>query len=249
MKISSSALAALLFLGASVSSPAEPASVVTPNQGEKGKEAPTSAAANALTWDQEKVVVDAKLGQKVVRGTYRFTNTSKNPVTFVDLVPSCGCVSTQIDKLDYAPGESGELKVTLDLEATEEAKVQDRSIVVMTSDAPKIPTTLRFIVNVPVAVEASVESLSWKVGDKPETKDVLVSAGPGIEDLKLSLESQNSDFAVEIKPETEGRSYHVSITPTATKAPCFAQIRLNAQSSAFRRPIAEDIRVAVVDAK
>lgn len=208
------------------------------------KETNDKTPKSALQWEKQKLELDSPLGQSIVRTSYRFTNTGKEPVSLVELLPSCGCVSTEVSKLTFAPGETGELKVTLDLAMDDAVGTQERYILVSTSDV-KTQSVLRLLVHVPTPVEISTNTLNWKVGDKPSAKEVVVNVAPGVEQVKLSTEFQSSDFAVEIKPDASGRTYRVSITPTSTAALCYAQIRLFANSASFPRPIDYKINLNV----
>jgi len=63
-----------------------------------------------LSWEKKKIEFTSKIAREVVRHGHRFTNTGKTPVSVLDIKPSCGCVATSLEKFDYAPGESGEIK-------------------------------------------------------------------------------------------------------------------------------------------
>jgi len=89
-----------------------PASARTGNQRacKQKRGTPRAAApASALHWENPTVEADSKIGQKIFRTAYRFTNIGSSPVSVVEIKPSCGCVATELDKSDYAPGESGEI--------------------------------------------------------------------------------------------------------------------------------------------
>lgn len=208
------------------------------------KETNEKTPKSSLQWEKQKLELDSPLGQSIVRTSYRFTNTGKEPVSLVELLPSCGCVSTEVSKLTFAPGETSELKVTLDLAMDDAAGTQERYIMVTTSDV-KTPSVLRLLVHVPTPVEFSTNTVNWKIGDKPTAKEVVVNVAPGVEQMKLSTEFQSSDFAVEIKPDASGRTYRVSITPTSTAALCYAQVRLLANSTSFPRPMDYKINLNV----
>lgn len=198
----------------------------------------TMVSSSGLRWETSTAELKAKYGQMVLRTSYHFTNSSEKPVTIVEIKPSCGCVSTQLDKLDFAPGEKGELKVTLDLEMEEVMGPQRLSIAVTTSDAPSSPATLKLNVQVPEAVELSSDFVTWERGEKAVAKMVSVHAGEGVANLKLSHPTGSSDdFSFEVTPEKEGESYRVRVTPRSTEAPSYAQIRLQAESSSFPRPV------------
>lgn len=248
MKISPLVIAALIPLSnlspLNAAEPTSPAPATSAPAAEPSAKASSAVPASSLSWDKQKVELDSKFGENVARATYRFTNLGKDPVSLVEITPSCGCVATEVAKLDYAPGESGTIKATIDLEDND-ADLQDRTIAVTTSDAPKNPTTLRLIVHVPSPFEATPKAVAWNRGDKPTAQDVVVTAGAGVEDLKLRLESPNGDFSVDLKPEVEGKSYHVSIVPTNTSAMAFAHLRFIAESPTFPKPLRCEIDARV----
>jgi hypothetical protein len=204
---------------------------------EKPMAAEPAITSSALRWENPSQEADSKIGQKILRAAYRFTNTGSNPISIIEIKPSCACVSTELDKVDYAPGESGEIKVTFDLEMDDAVGLQARTILVTANDAPQSPTKLRLLVHVPESVDATPEGLTWERGEKPQTKETVVKAGQGIAAMKLSLVSTNNDFVVEIAPKVQGQSYCVKVTPKTTAAPCYAQFQLKAESVSFGRPL------------
>lgn len=194
-----------------------------------------SSAHAQLHWEKKTLEIGARPGQKeairdVLRTSYRFTNTGKKPVTITSIQPDCGCVTTELEKFDYAPGESGEIKITFDLEMDDSNGLLKRSIAVTTSDAPGSPTTLKLRINVPEILTVSTKHLVWARGEKPLAKETIVKAARGFSPMKLSEAFTNSDdFSVEILPEVAGKRYRVKVTPRSTAAGCYAQIHLQAE--------------------
>ncbi len=188
-----------------------------------------------LTWEKDDVDLKVEIGQEVARTSYLFTNTGTHSISVLAVKPSCGCVATNLEKLEYAPGESGEIKVTFDLEMDKDQSVQDRTIQVTTSDAPDSPKTLRLKVTVPEAVLVSPETLVWRHGKPPKPKEAIIKAGPGIEAISLTQTSQNGNFSVEIQPNGNGQSYRVKITPKRTNSPCDATLNFDVKSPSFKQ--------------
>jgi hypothetical protein len=198
-----------------------------------------------LSWEQQKIELTSPIGAGIVRTGYCFTNTGNTMVTITSIRPSCGCVSTELTKFDYAPGQSGRIKVTFDLGMEEYAKLQDRTIMVATSDAPKSPTILKLRVHVPETASASPEALIWHHGEKPRAKDVVVQAGSGVVAIKLIQTAANDNFSVEIKPEVEGQRYRLKITPGRTDVPAYARITFKVESPSFTRRVDCDVNLNV----
>jgi Protein of unknown function (DUF1573) len=189
-----------------------------------------------LRWEKQSIELNSAIGQKVIRTAYHFTNIGKTPISVVTVQPSCGCVATALDKLDYAPGESGEIKITFDLTMDEFAALQKRTITVTTSDNPKSSTVLRLEVHVPETFLASPETVIWERGEKPMAKDIVLKAGRDIQAVKFTQITTNDNFSVELKTEAEGKRYRVEITPKRTDAPSYASIDFRAESASFKRP-------------
>jgi len=49
-----------------------------------------------------------------VSHTFQFTNTGKDVLNIRKTKTTCGCTVSELNKMDYAPGEMGEIKVTFD---------------------------------------------------------------------------------------------------------------------------------------
>ncbi len=47
-----------------------------------------------------------------MEGKFEFTNTGKSPLVIELVKASCGCTTTELEKMEYAPGESGEIDVS-----------------------------------------------------------------------------------------------------------------------------------------
>ena len=79
-----------------------------------------------------------------------FTNSGKSPLNIRAVKPNCGCTVPKLEKYDFAPGESGSIKV--EFNSTGRRGNQQKSIVIFSND-PTAPTQ-RLI------IKAKVEDLS-----------------------------------------------------------------------------------------
>ena len=198
-----------------------------------------------VTWEKESREITAEAGQKVVRTEYTFTNKGTASVSVLAIKPSCGCVATSLEKLDYAPGESGTIKVTFDSAMDKGDPEQERTIDVTTSDTPGTPKALQLKVHVPETVTATPEELVWPQGKEPAAKEVVVKAGAGVKDVKLTQVGSNDNFLVEMKTEIEGQSYRVKVTPKNTVAPSAAELQFKVESPSFKHDVSCEIQLEV----
>ena len=198
-----------------------------------------------LTWEKDKIELKPEVGESVVRTAYPFTNTGDTSVSVVAIRPSCGCVATNLEKFEYAPGESGEIKVTFDAGMDKETPDQDRTIKVTTSDAPDTPKMLELKIHSRVAVTVSPESLVWRHGTPGKPQEVVVKAGSGIDALHLVQLTQNDNFTLEMKPVVEGQSYRLTITPKNTDTPCNATLSFDVKSPSIQHPVDCEIDLKV----
>ncbi len=205
----------------------------------------TTESQAGLSWENKQIEFTSKLGEGIVRTAYSFTNTGTSSISVLDIKPSCGCVATSLEKFDYAPGESGTIKITFDLGMEEYAKLQKRTIAVTTSDRPKSPTVLQLRVHVPETVTASPEALVWHPGEKPKSKEVVIKAGSGVAVIKLIQTTANDNFSVEVKPEIEGQRYRLRITPRNTDTPSYATLKFDVQSPSFTRRVDCEVQLNV----
>lgn len=199
----------------------------------------------ALTWDKDTIELKPEIGEEVMRTAYSFTNTGKTSVSVLAIKPSCGCVATNLEKFEYAPGETGTIKVTFDLGMDKGTPDADRTIKVVTSDAPDTPKVLELKAHVREAVTVSPESLVWRHGVPGEAKVVVVKAGSGVEAMQLVQTTQNDNFSVEMKPEAEGQGYRLTITPKSTAAPANASLDFDVKSPSIKRQVSCEIDLKV----
>src|ERR1700674_5564029 len=88
--------------------------------------------------DTTEQTVRSKQQDKEVVAKYKFTNTGPKPIKIQSVQPSCGCTTAQLNKTDYAPGESGEIETKFTF-AGRTGK-QEKAITVDTTANPQQPT-------------------------------------------------------------------------------------------------------------
>ncbi len=130
----------------------------------------------ALAFDQYAVDLGPLEPVSHARGLFRFTNTSHRKVTITTLLPSCGCLKPQLDKLEYAPGETGRFWVHV-ATAGEQPGPREYTITVRYLDPEPQTVVLSFGFELPPRqVYVSPRAvLVYQFGEESTTKEIVVS--------------------------------------------------------------------------
>ena len=94
---------------------------------------------------------------------FKFTNTGDEVLKITEIKSTCGCTVPKLAKKEYAPGESGVIKV--EYKSKKEAKKDTQTVTVYSNDKqnPRITLTLKAEIILKVAVEPEVLKLElWK---------------------------------------------------------------------------------------
>ncbi len=146
--------------------------VAAPKKAETAKPDPNDPNQPTITF--EKPVND--FGQVSPRSKnrceFKFTNTGKGVLKIGKIKSTCGCTVPKLSKLEYAPGESGAIKVTYS--TSSHAGMSSKKIYVNSNDTknPKVRLTVKATVVVKVEHSPKSFRLSFKndnTGLKPIT--------------------------------------------------------------------------------
>lgn len=108
-----------------------------------------------LVWEKKLVELDLSARPAETVATYPFRNTGKEPVRIAIVLSSCDCATPKLEKDVVAPAESGEIRVTFKPDGT--TGRLERTVAVITADAPESPTILTLRVVVPPAPRANAK--------------------------------------------------------------------------------------------
>ena len=156
---------------------------------------------------------------------FHFQNTGSEPVEFLSLRPSCGCLSIFPEKKVYDPGESGTLKVIFNLEGR--LGPQKKSIKVITSDQPNKPQTLSIHLNIPESYHLSPQRLLWSPSEAGQTKIVTLTNSAAQPIQIKEARSTHPDIAVKVETVRDGFAYRIAITPQKNLSHVRALIRIS----------------------
>lgn len=137
-----------------------------------------SSLHGALEWESTEEVVPSGLETERVEASFAFRNTGEDPVVILDIKHSCGCMTEELEEEVYEPGESGEIRVAMDLDGLRGEQV--KTVSVYTSESPDMPRMLTFITDVPVRYDLKPGILAWKFRSEPKVRRANLTFHPGI---------------------------------------------------------------------
>lgn len=186
------------------------------------------AGAAGLEFSQPVKDVNAPADATAVTESFEFKNLGDKPVTIAKADPTCSCLKIEISdgKLNYAPGESGVVRVTF--EVGNFSGVVDKMVAIwLDGDPPDKPSrSVTVRVHIPVLVAIEPKTVKWELGGQAEPKTIQIRMAEGQTIHVTGVKSSSELFATEIKTLEEGKKYDLIVTPNATKAPGLGVIRI-----------------------
>jgi hypothetical protein len=180
------------------------------------------AAQAELEWKQKDVFLQTHATQLSANAVFHFSNVGKTPVSISDIKVTCGCLSPRLTQRTYAPGESGELQIQLDLR--NRAGKQRKATVVTTDEGKEVKLYVE--ADIPAGFIIEPRMVVWHKGDAEKNKTARllnISKQP----IKLlDLTSSHRDMPAELKTIREGFEYRVVITRTSEVSNLRSVIRI-----------------------
>ena len=87
------------------------------------------------------------------------------------------------------------------------------------SAAPREPTLLRLIVNIPIAVTIEPEFVMWSIGDQLAPKTIRIVVADGFPAKIVSVQVNNPAVKLELREVRAGKEVEVTVTPPNTSKP------------------------------
>jgi hypothetical protein len=181
------------------------------------------SAFGQLAWETTEQTFHSKPQDKEVIAKYKFTNTGAKPIKIQNVQTSCGCTTAQLNKTDYAPGESGEIETKFTF-AGRTGK-QEKAITVNTTDNP-IPTILKLHVYIEEMLKIEPEILLWRVGEQPDSKSIHIMIADSSSAKIVSVVSDNPALKVKLTELKPGKEYEAQITPESAAQPAAATLMI-----------------------
>jgi hypothetical protein len=172
-----------------------------------------ATARGQLQWSAKTITRQAGVGDKVVEVVYPFRNAGTVPVKILSVNSRCGCTTAGLAKDDYAPGESGEIKVVFDL--GDRSGYQEKPIWVTTSDRPSEAVELKLIVDIPQWLTIEPRLVCWEVGGSAEEKCVTLTVHPAAK-VEISRIQATSDKVAHRLETVPSLGYRLYLKPVGT---------------------------------
>ncbi len=192
-----------------------------------------ATAHGALQWEATERTPPVALGAEKVEVAYPFKNAGQKPLTILSVRASCGCTTPALEKMIYAPGESGEVKASFHI--GDRVGDQHSVIYVQTDEPDAAPLQLHLYLSVPQPLEITPRVVSWEQNEAPAPKTIDVHVHPesGVE--LTGVQTTDGGYLTEVKPQPEKGHYLVEIRPTGTAAKSRAVFHLQT-SKALAKP-------------
>jgi len=167
----------------------------------------STTAGAQIVWQRTEDKLSVHPTQISADAIFEFTNTGPDSVSISNIEITCGCLSAGPLKPSYAPGEKGQLVVTLNLR--NRLGLQRKQISVETNDGQR--TVLGIIAEIPQAYNVEPKLLNWKPADDAKQKTVHLSNPNDMPIRLLSISSSHEGLPAELKTIREGFEYEVVV--------------------------------------
>ncbi|MEZ5387944.1 MAG: DUF1573 domain-containing protein [Prosthecobacter sp.] len=181
-----------------------------------------------LTLGVPAIELKPKPEDEEVEAVFKFRNAGDKPVKVLSLESACSCLSAELDKAEYQPGEEG--TGTARFKVSTFVGRHEKYVIATTDDPDQEEWRIQFILDVPSVVEIKPKTLQWYIGDDPVPKSCLVTftGEDPTKILKITPTRENVDFAW--KELKEGREYLVTVTPKTTNDITLGALKIETNS-------------------
>lgn len=193
-----------------------------------------------LVFEKELIRLAPDPSAEKVTAKFHFTYKGEKAILVQEVDANCGCIHAEADKKRYAKGDKGEIEFVFELgdrEGLQKSRVwmsylEERK----PGDPPLFPPgelgpmgedpnetiaptikSLQVELDIPVVVQVEPKMTEWKVGSKPETKEIKVTMNHSAPIHLKSAASTREGVKAEIVEVKKGKSYIVKLTPSSTE--------------------------------
>lgn len=187
------------------------------------------AGAAGLEFSEAIKDVHAPADVATVTESFEFKNHGDKAVRIAKADPTCSCLKVEISdgKLEYAPGESGVVRVTFEM-GNFSGVVEKMVAIWLEGDPPDKPSkSVTVRVHIPVLVGIEPKTVKWDIGADAATQTIRIRMAEGQSIHVTGVRASSDLFSTEIKTVEKGRKYDLLVTPRKTSGPGLGVIRID----------------------
>lgn len=200
------------------------------------------SSTNSLAFEQYQVNLGPIPPRPEVMARYTFRNVGQHPIHVTELQPSCGCLNPQMEKRDYAPGESGSFHLRVQT-ASQNTGPQDFTVRVKFEERPdgltpveQPPVELAFKMILPEKqVSIHPRALAfYQLGTEPTMQEVAIvdDRGQGLQIIDVKTSSPFIEAEVAHSETHEKVTQHtLKVTVAGTVPPGRTRALINVRTN------------------
>lgn len=174
-----------------------------------------------LVWEQKQIDLHPAAGDATAVGSFKYKNTGDKPVHIKSVHTSCGCTTTNQQKDEIAPGQSGEIAATFKIGAS--TGLQQKTVKVETDDPADPVTVLTLRATIPQLIELRPSFVYWQSNEPPTPKIINVKVARELKAHSLKVNSSIPDFSTRISSAGPDE-FKIEVQPRDTTHPVNATL-------------------------
>jgi hypothetical protein len=185
-----------------------------------------------LRWDEPRIVLSATSFDSDITAHYRFRNTGDRPIRLLSADGACSCTIPELPAEPIPPGASGALGVRFVV--GDRVGREERSIRVVTDDAPDAPAVLTLLVNIRELAVLRPRLVFWMKGVPAVPRPLVLESESGIEAEYGDPEVLGDGFEVRWANDPH-KGRELVVTPADTSTSRRAEVRVPVTVGGRRR--------------
>jgi hypothetical protein len=145
--------------------------------------------------------------KSVHKGVFKFKNIGDGILKISKVQSTCGCTVPKLKKKEYAPGESGEVKVTY-TSPIKEGKISPKKLYILSNDPKNKKAPLTIKANVVLAVNFNPKKLTLKLKSEDQSvKPIIIKSKDGKPFSIRSFKSTNNAITASFDPNKKATEF------------------------------------------
>ena len=177
-----------------------------------------------LQWDTKELELKPSPLDSQTVAHFKFKNMGTTGISLNSVTTSCDCTTIQWPKIKIAPGDSGDIVATFSI--GERVGLQEKSIVVKSTDAETPQTTLTFKVQIPEVMRLEPKFLKWERGDLRSAKIIHIKILNDYPVKALSALCANTNISTKVEQSKDGDGFDIVVTPGNFSKPIATVIKI-----------------------